>query len=72
MSTERAFEPDPSGESARLPSTSSVTTLLPITKAARNALTPAEGMFIFQSDNTPGPRFYTNGHWQKVTLATDD
>lgn len=46
--------------------------LTPMTKAARNALTAAEGMMVMQSDNTPGPRWYVGGHWQKVALTTDD
>lgn len=46
---------------------SSSTTLTPITKAARNALTPSNGMFVYQSDNTEGFRFYQGGAW--VTLG---
>lgn len=34
-----------------------------MTKAARNALTGVAGMEVFQSDGTPGPRYYTGAAW---------
>lgn len=32
---------------------------------------PAEGLQIYQTDNTPGPRFYIGGSWYKTNLIVD-
>ena len=47
--------------------------LLPqFTKAQRDAISPlATGMFVFQTDNTPGLRVYNGTNWIKFTEATD-
>jgi hypothetical protein len=42
-----------------------------ITRAQRNALTPTNGMVIYQTDNTPGLRFYENGAWVRPTVSAD-
>lgn len=45
---------------------------LPIfTKTQRDALTPFAGEMIYQSDNTPGVRFYENGAWVRPTVTAD-
>jgi hypothetical protein len=41
-----------------------------LTKAQRPA-SPANGMIIYQTDNTPGFRFYENGAWVRPTVAAD-
>lgn len=45
--------------------------LAPITKVEKTALTPAEGMIVFQSDNTPGLRVYQSGAWRMVSTVAD-
>ena len=47
--------------------------LLPrMTKAQRDAIaSPAAGLVIFQTDNTPGFRAYNGTNWMKFTEATD-
>lgn len=47
--------------------------LLPrLTKAQRNALvSPANGLVIYQTDNTPGLRVRENGVWVKCTTIAD-
>jgi hypothetical protein len=43
-----------------------------MTKAQRNAIgSPANGLIIYQTDNTPGIRFYDDGAWVKPTTAAD-
>lgn len=43
-----------------------------MTKAERNALaSPGNGDIIYQTDNTPGFRFYQEGAWGKITLTAD-
>jgi hypothetical protein len=32
---------------------------------------PATGLMIWQTDNTPGPRWFDGTNWNKVTLTTD-
>jgi hypothetical protein len=41
------------------------------TQAEKSAMTPANGMLIYQTDNTPGLRAYVNGMWYLVSLAAD-
>lgn len=45
--------------------------LSPITKAQKTALTPREGMIVFQSDNTPGLRVYQSGAWVMPSVVAD-
>lgn len=47
--------------------------LLPrMTKAQRDAIaTPSSGLMIYQTDNTPGVRFYEAGAWVRPTVAAD-
>lgn len=47
-------------------------TLTPMTKAQRGTLTAASGMFVWQSDNTPGLRVYNGTHWVKYSESNDD
>lgn len=43
-----------------------------MTKADRNNIvSPANGLIIYQTDNTPGIRFYENGAWVKPTTSAD-
>jgi len=42
-----------------------------MTKAARNALAAVNGMAIYQTDATPGMRFYENGAWVRFTATAD-
>ncbi len=42
-----------------------------ITKAEKGALTPADGMVVYQTDNTPGLRAYVNGTWVMVSTVAD-
>jgi len=46
-------------------------TLGSVTKAQKTALTPANGMIVYQTDNTPGLRAYVNGTWFIVSTAAD-
>lgn len=41
------------------------------TKAQKTALTPIEGMILFQTDNTPGIRVYQSGAWNMVSTVAD-
>lgn len=41
------------------------------TKAQKTALTPTNGMVLYQTDNTPGLRAYINGAWVILSTATD-
>lgn len=44
-----------------------------LTKAARNALSsPATGLSVYQTDNTPGVRVYNGTHWVRYSEANDD
>jgi hypothetical protein len=48
--------------------------LLPprMTKTQRNAIaSPADGLEIYQTDNTPGKRLRENGAWVKFTTVAD-
>jgi hypothetical protein len=42
-----------------------------LTKAQRNALTPAAGMAVYQTDNTPGLRVYNGTNWMRFTETAD-
>jgi len=42
-----------------------------VTKAEKTALTPADGMLVYQTDNTPGFRGYVNGTWFILSTAAD-
>jgi len=43
-----------------------------MTKAQRDAIaTPAEGMMVYQTDNTPGLRVYNGANWMKFTETAD-
>jgi hypothetical protein len=42
-----------------------------ITKVQKTALTPANGMIVYQTDNTPGLRVYVNGTWVMVSTVAD-
>jgi hypothetical protein len=43
-----------------------------MTKAQRNAIaTPADGLVVYQTDNTPGLRAYENGAWVAYTATAD-
>lgn len=43
-----------------------------MTKTARNALaSPGNGDIIYQTDNTPGFRFYVEGAWQRIAYTAD-
>jgi hypothetical protein len=45
---------------------------LPLTKAARNQIaTPATGLRVYQTDNTPGVRVFSNGAWVRYTETAD-
>lgn len=59
--------------SALLDVTSTTKGFLPprMTKAQRNAITPADGLVVYQTDNTPGLRVYENGAWVKYTATAD-
>lgn len=43
----------------------------PITKAQRDAMTASNGWVIYQSDNTPGFRFYQAGAWVNMLGVPD-
>lgn len=47
--------------------------LLPrMTKTQRDAIaSPPDGLVIYQTDNTPGPRWRVNGGWYAATLTAD-
>lgn len=42
-----------------------------ITKAMKSALTPTNGMIVYQTDNTPGLRAYYGGAWHLLVDAAD-
>jgi hypothetical protein len=43
-----------------------------MTKAQRNAISsPSNGLCVYQTDSTPGYRFYENGAWTKPTTTAD-
>src|SRR5262249_7964290 len=42
-----------------------------LTKAQRGALTPQDGMMIYQTDSTPGAREYRNGAWGILSWTAD-
>jgi hypothetical protein len=42
-----------------------------ITKTQKTALTPTDGMIVYQTDNTPGFRGYVNGTWFIFSMAAD-
>jgi hypothetical protein len=42
-----------------------------ITKAQKTAMTPVNGMIVYQTDNTPGFRGYVNGTWFIFSMAAD-
>ncbi len=42
-----------------------------ITKVEKSALTPADGMIVYQTDNTPGLRAYINGAWRILDNSAD-
>jgi len=42
-----------------------------VTKAQKTAMTPADGMIVYQTDNTPGFRGYVNGTWFIFSMAAD-
>lgn len=42
-----------------------------ITKVQKAALTPADGMIVYQTDNTPGFRGYVNGSWVMFSTVAD-
>lgn len=46
-------------------------TLSGLTRAQRDALSPINGMIIYQTDSTPGLRFYENGAWVRPTVTAD-
>lgn len=41
------------------------------TKVQKAALTPVNGMVVYQTDNTPGLRAYINGAWYILSTAAD-
>lgn len=41
------------------------------TKTVRNALTPAAGWAVYQTDNTPGLRVYNGSNWMRFTETSD-
>jgi hypothetical protein len=44
-----------------------------MTKAKRNEIAfPADGLVIYQIDNTPGIRIRENGAWVRYAATTDD
>jgi hypothetical protein len=47
--------------------------LMNMTKAQRNAIpSPAAGLMIFQTDNTPGLRTFNGSNWVRYTETTDN
>ncbi len=42
-----------------------------VTKVQKTAIIPANGMIVYQSDNTPGFRGYVNGTWFIFSMAAD-
>jgi len=44
-----------------------------MTKTQRNAISsPATGLVVYQTDNTPGLRAYNGTHWVRYTETNDD
>jgi len=48
------------------------TRLTPMTKAIRSGISPTSGTIIFQSDNTPGFRFYDGTNWIRLSGVFDN
>ncbi len=45
--------------------------LAKLTKVQRDALTGVNGMMIYQTDNTPGIRFFEDGAWVRPSVTAD-
>jgi len=52
-------------------STTKAVILTRMTKTQRDAMTPADGMIIYQTDNTPGLRVYNGTNWMRFTETAD-